>query len=136
MAITISLLNMKGGVGKTTLAVNLAWFMHRQEGLNVLLVDLDPQFNATQYVMDFSQFDAHRKSKGTIADLLLDQPRLDLRAKRVKANPATALYNVEKSGSKKFDLLPAEARLVLSRSHPVLDTRRTEAVHRQACCVV
>jgi len=118
MAITISLLNMKGGVGKTTLAVNLAWFMHRQEGLNVLLVDLDPQFNATQYVMDFSQFDAHRKSKGTIADLLLDQPRLDLRAKRVKANPATALYNVEKSGSKKFDLLPAELDLAWVVKNP------------------
>jgi chromosome partitioning protein len=39
---------MKGGVGKTTLAVNLAWHMHRFEGANVLLVDLDPQFNATQ----------------------------------------------------------------------------------------
>jgi chromosome partitioning protein len=41
---------MKGGVGKTTLAVNLAWHMHQNESANVLLVDLDPQFNATQYV--------------------------------------------------------------------------------------
>ena len=60
MAITIALLNMKGGVGKTTLAVNLAWHFHQNEEKNVLLVDLDPQFNATQYVMDFQAFQPQR----------------------------------------------------------------------------
>ena len=61
VAITIALLNMKGGVGKTTLAVNLAWHMHQNEPANVLLVDLDPQFNATQYVMDYKSFYYARK---------------------------------------------------------------------------
>lgn len=69
--ITVSLINMKGGVGKTTLAVNLAWHMHRQ-GKRVLLVDLDPQFNASQYMMAFERYDAHRKKFGTVADLLVD----------------------------------------------------------------
>jgi chromosome partitioning protein len=41
---------MEGGVGKTTLAVNLARHLFNNEGKNVLRVDLDPQFNATQYV--------------------------------------------------------------------------------------
>jgi chromosome partitioning protein len=72
MATTIALLNMKGGVGKTTLAVNLAWHLHQNEQKNVLLVDLDPQFNATQYVMDYQTFQNHRKDAGTIADLLID----------------------------------------------------------------
>ncbi|HEY6972035.1 MAG TPA: ParA family protein, partial [Candidatus Angelobacter sp.] len=45
MAKTVALLNMKGGVGKTILAVNLAWHFHWFEDANVLLVDLDPQFN-------------------------------------------------------------------------------------------
>ena len=49
MAIKVSLINMKGGVGKTTLAVNLAW--EWGDGAFVLLVDLDPQFNASQYML-------------------------------------------------------------------------------------
>lgn len=46
--IKIAMVNMKGGVAKTTLAVNLADYLSRMAKKRVLLVDLDPQFNATQ----------------------------------------------------------------------------------------
>jgi chromosome partitioning protein len=42
---------MKGGVGKTTLAVNLAGVYACDYGLKILVVDLDPQANASIYLM-------------------------------------------------------------------------------------
>ena len=43
MAVCVSLINMKGGVGKTTLASQIAWHATMQIDKKVLLIDLDPQ---------------------------------------------------------------------------------------------
>lgn len=63
MAKVITFINMKGGVGKTTLAVNVAYTLSKVEEKKVLLIDMDPQMNATQYTLSESQVDAILKDR-------------------------------------------------------------------------
>ena len=47
----ISFINMKGGVGKTTLTINIANYLANKGNKKILIIDLDPQFNATQALL-------------------------------------------------------------------------------------
>jgi chromosome partitioning protein len=69
MAIAVSLINMKGGVGKTTLAAQLA---HAADSMNfrTLAVDLDPQSNLSQSLLTPEEWAKHiRAKKPTVAQL-------------------------------------------------------------------
>lgn len=61
---------MKGGVGKTTLSTNVAHCLAVRENKKVLVVDIDPQFNATQCFFKGDDFVKYMKKGGnTILDL-------------------------------------------------------------------
>ncbi|PFC04499.1 chromosome partitioning protein ParA [Bacillus thuringiensis] len=50
----ISFINMKGGVGKTTLCIGIGEYLANFKEKKVLFIDLDPQFNTTQSIMDLT----------------------------------------------------------------------------------
>ncbi|WP_410767547.1 ParA family protein [Haloferax sp. DFSO60] len=72
-AVSVSL--QKGGVGKTTLAINLADALAAR-GNDVLLVDLDQQGNATEGVGLKAQYESDEEN---IGDVLTDDDPLDVR---------------------------------------------------------
>lgn len=53
----VAVLNMKGGVGKTTLSANIFRVLFERRQAGTLLLDLDPQFNLTQALFTRSAYD-------------------------------------------------------------------------------
>ena len=89
MGKTIAVVNQKGGVGKTTTAVNLTAAL-TELGLKVLLIDFDPQANATSGLgVD------KRKAKYSIYDVLINN-----------VDPKEAIVS-----TKYGDVLPSSANL-------------------------
>ncbi|MDX8123403.1 AAA family ATPase [Janthinobacterium sp. GMG2] len=75
MAKVLSCINLKGGVGKTALAVNFAAYCGLK-GYKTLLVDLDPQTNATFSTIGVPAWEI-AKANGTISDLLGARKHVD-----------------------------------------------------------
>ena len=68
----ISVINLKGGVGKTTTTVGLAQVLSVEFNKRVLVIDLDAQTNATTMLIGEDKWVEVNKQKQTIAQLFYE----------------------------------------------------------------
>src|ERR1700683_3768285 len=125
----ISFMNMKGGVGKTTLAVNIAYALAHQHGKQVLMVDGDPQFNATQCLMDDDDYLDHIKAKGTLKDIFIPRrlgavntttgvARTVSKAKMNLADCTVEIFKGSSGRPGRLDLLPNHLSIIEAEMTP------------------
>jgi chromosome partitioning protein len=100
MIITIT--NTKGGVGKTTTAVNVAEGLARRKR-PTLLVDLDPQAHATSYFVK-PPYDKD------VGDLIMDKPSLAKRTVSSSDDPYLSLVPATRQLTETADLLAGRFR--------------------------
>ena len=104
----IAVSNQKGGVGKTTTAINLAGAMN-QRGLDVLFVDLDPQGNATEglgFTEAYEPADHNLKTVlvdgDPLGDLVIEHDEMDIIPSSVEMFTAEAELIVGMRGRERF----------------------------------
>lgn len=105
----ISFINMKGGVAKTTLAINVAHCLATRKQAKVLCIDVDPQFNATQCLMTPDKYIDHLRHDGcTILDVFDRQirPRVGVVEGMTQSEPRSLNSITPVKIRQQLDLLP------------------------------
>lgn len=118
---TVAVMNAKGGVGKSTLAANLGWYLAYEANQRVLMVDLDPQFNLSQYVLGTAKYEKHLQGgKGTVLDVFEQAtPASVSRRTNSAVSPADVVSRVRSwSDGSRIDLLPSSLELSWTLKNP------------------
>lgn len=69
-AIVAAFMNMKGGVGKSTMTANFGWHAAYRHDARVLMIDLDPQFNLSQYILGTKGYGVLVEEKAPTIEIL------------------------------------------------------------------
>jgi len=111
MSTVIATINLKGGVGKTTTTVAVAEMLSAEFGKKVLVIDLDPQTNATVMLIGEEKWKELSDQEHTLARLFQD----------ALVDPSERKFDLDKTLQKKVsnvtevrkvDLLPSSLDLI------------------------
>ena len=107
--VCISVINMKGGVGKTTVAALLARYASLDLKLKVLAVDLDPQANLSQAFMGPEEYRYHLAShKPSIVELFHGyQPPTVSRTSPASLDVKDIVVSGRRLGGQNVELIPS-----------------------------
>ena len=126
MATVISVINMKGGVGKTTLATQIAHAADSR-GMRTLAIDLDPQANLSHCLLRPSGYVEHLKKRKPTIVQIFDRymPPSDEHASPTPVDIDDVI--VHKAGywwKSSLDLIPSRLELSHSLKNPTGKERR------------
>lgn len=112
MANVISFINLKGGVGKTTTCIAVGEMLAGEFRKKVLVVDLDPQTNATTMLMGEDAWLARDDKGHTIATLFSDALKDDPDEREFDLEETLVTNASPVREVRKLDLLPSSLRLI------------------------
>ena len=104
---TISIINLKGGVAKTTSSVNMAHILNAVHKKKVLLVDNDKQGNASKF------FNRHSYEKAGVAEVMTDR----------NIDTAEVIQHTDYEG---LDIITANMNLSTANLQVMLDQSRPQ----------
>lgn len=90
----VAVLNMKGGVGKTTISAHVFRHLYSHLKKSVSLIDFDPQFNLTQTIVSQNSYEKLKSLKKTILSVMEDNSAPSIFKINDKLGPPPAYENV------------------------------------------
>lgn len=110
----IAVMNQKGGVGKTTVAINVAGALN-QRGHDVLFVDIDPQGNATEDLGMPAAYDAESpnlfdcltkpEERERVTEIVREHQEMDVIPSNIDMTAAEPELTLSRRGGEQLDLL-------------------------------
>ncbi len=111
-SVVVAVVNMKGGVGKSTVTANLGWHSAYKKNHKVLLVDLDPQFNLSQYTLGRERYQDFLKKKRPSVYDVFEQTSSSPGLRKSQTDLAEAVLPVKSwSDGSCLDLVPSRLDL-------------------------
>ena len=112
MAHVISTINLKGGVGKTTTTVALAEAFSAEMNKRVLVIDLDPQTNATTMLIPEPKWQELNQNEHTLARLFKDAMLSDTDDRKFDMDSTLQKGVSDVGAANSLDLLPSSLDLI------------------------